>query len=89
MANIEWFEALFGTLSGMAAALSAHLWFRASKVKVPPFTGDSYDGKGPFTDALRSQSDANANAAFAATFAALFQVLAIGSKILSPYFGLK
>ena len=49
MSNIEWYEALFGTLSAMAAAFSAHLWFRASKVKVPPFTGDSWDGKGPFS----------------------------------------
>jgi hypothetical protein len=28
----EWWESLFGTLSFLAAALSAHLWFKASKI---------------------------------------------------------
>ena len=81
----EWWESLFGTLSFMAAALSAHLWFRASRIKLPPSSEDNWDGKGPFSDALARQSELNARAAYAATFAAFFQALAMGWKVLGPY----
>jgi hypothetical protein len=79
----------FGTLSFMAATLSAHLWFRASKINIPPFTGDTWEGKGPFSGALKAQSDKNASAAFVAAIAALLQALSIGATILGPYLGLK
>ena len=78
----DWWGTFFSTLSMLASLLAAHLWFRASKIKLPPFTGDSYEGNGPFTDALAKQSAMNANAAFAAVFAAFFQALSIGSKVL-------
>jgi hypothetical protein len=88
MTDPEWWEALFGTLSFLSAGLAAHLWFRASKIKLPPHTGDSYEGKGPFTDALARQSAMNANAASAAAVAALLQALSIGSKVVGPLIGL-
>lgn len=78
---------IFGTLSFMAAALSAHLWFRASKIPTPPHTGDNYAGEGPFSEELRQQSSANAKAAFVAAVAALFGALAMGIKVTAAYFG--
>lgn len=89
MTNLQWYSTLFGTLSFLAAGLSAHLWFRASKIVLPSATGDDWDGKGPFADALKLQSDKNAKAAFAATVAALFQALSMGFPILGPYLGLR
>jgi hypothetical protein len=88
MTSPEWWETLFGTFSFMAALLAAHLWFRASKIKLPPHTSDSYDGKGPFADALARPGAMNANAAFAAAIAALLQALSIGSKVIGPLIGL-
>jgi len=73
----------------MAGGLSAHLWFRASKIGIPSVAVDSYDGKVSFSDALKLQSDKNAQAAFAGTFAALFQALSIGFPILGPSLGLQ
>jgi hypothetical protein len=73
----------------MAAALSAHLWFRASKIKLPSVTGDDYEGRGPFANALKEQSDKNANAAFVAAVAALLQALSMGVTAIGPYLGLK
>jgi hypothetical protein len=81
----EWYDELFGTLSFMAAAFAAHLWFRASKITLPPSTSDSWDGKGPFSDALAKQSRMNSHAALAAAFAAFFQALSMGAKILGQY----
>jgi len=84
----EWWEAVFGTLSFLAAAFSAHLWFKASNIKLPSATGDNWDGQGPFADALAKQSRITARAAIAAAFAALFQALAMASKIIGPLMGL-
>ena len=88
MTDIQWYSALFGTLSFMAGALSAHLWFRASKIHIPPFTGDTWEGKGPFSDAIKAQSDKNASAAFVAALAALLQASSMGVTILGPYLGI-
>jgi hypothetical protein len=88
MSVIEWWETLFALLSCLTASLAAHLWFRASRLKLPSHMGDSWEGKGPFADALKRQSDMNANAAFAAAVAALFQVLSIGAKVIGPVTGL-
>jgi hypothetical protein len=89
MTTIQWYTTLFGTLSFMAGGLSAHLWFRASKINIPPFTGDTWEGKGPFSDAIKAQSDKNSSAAFVAAVAALLQALSMGVTILGPYLGLK
>jgi hypothetical protein len=81
----DWWETFFGTFSFLAAGLAAHLWFRASKINLPPSTSDDWDGKGPFSDALAKQSRMNSHAALAATFAALFQALSMGAKVLGQY----
>lgn len=73
----------------MAGGFSAHLWFRASKISIPPFTGDTWEGKGPFSEAIKLQSDKNATAAFVAAIAALLQALSMGVTILGPHLGLK
>jgi hypothetical protein len=80
----EWWESLFGTFSFLSAGLAAHLWFRASKIALPPHTEDSWDGKGPFMDAITLQSKKNAQAAFAAVFAAFFQSLAMAARVIGP-----
>ena len=76
------------TFSFMSAGLAAHLWFRASRLKLPPHTGDTWEGKGPFADALAKQSDLNSNAALAAAIAALLQALSIAAKVIGPSIGL-
>jgi hypothetical protein len=78
----------FGTFSFLAAAMAAHLWFRASRIKFPPHTDDPWKGKGPFADALAKQSNMNARAAFAACIAAFFQALSLVAKIIGPLIGL-
>lgn len=88
MRDADWFSTLFGTLSFMTAGWSAHLWFKASRIALPSATGDDWDGRGPFENALKSQSDMNARAAFAAAVAALLQALSMGAKVLRPYLGL-
>jgi hypothetical protein len=82
--DTAWWQTLFSTFSFLAAALAAHLWFRASKVPIPSHTGDSWEGKGPFADALKKISRLNANAAFTAAVAALLQGLSIASKVVLP-----
>jgi len=72
----------FSILSFALAALAAFLWFRASDVELPPHTGDSWEGKGAFADALKRQSRLNARAAMAASWAAFFQGLSIIAKLL-------
>jgi hypothetical protein len=47
----------------------------------PPFTGDSYAGKGPFNDALKRQSKLNADAAKCAAMAAALQSMALLVRI--------
>ena len=79
-----WWETLFSTLSFIAAGLAAHLWSRASKVPIPSHMGNSWEGKGPFADALKKISRLNANAAFTAAVAALLQGLSIASKVVAP-----
>ena len=89
MYGAEWWETLFASLSFLTAGFSAEQWFRASRIKVPPSTEDSWDGKGPFSDALARQSQLNARAAFIASMAAVFQAMAIVSKIAAPMLGLR
>ena len=69
-------------LSILAAAVSAWLWWRASRVPTPPSTTNSWEGKGPFTDALKRQAALNSQAAIGAAIAALCQTLAVGVRSL-------
>ena len=62
-------------ISCAPAVLSAGLWYAASKVVMPPHTEDSWEGRGPFQEAIARQSRVNAQAALSASIAALFQVL--------------
>ncbi|MBI3703078.1 MAG: hypothetical protein HY244_04305 [Rhizobiales bacterium] len=75
MRGVEWWEALFGSLSFLAAGLSAHQWFVASRIKLPSATGDDWEGRGPFAEALAKQSAVNARAAYLASFAASSKLL--------------
>ena len=86
MFSAEWWETLFASLSFLMAAFSAHQWFIASRIKIPSATEDSWDGKGPFSDALARQSRLNARAAYIASLAAVFQAFAVVSKVGSPIF---
>jgi hypothetical protein len=88
MHTADWWATLFGTLSFLAAAWAAHVWFRASKIKLPPHTHDTWEEKGPFADALKKQSEMNAKAAFTASIAALLQGLSMGAKVIGPLIGL-
>jgi hypothetical protein len=83
MSSSERWEMLFNILSFAMAALAAYLWLRASRIKLPPHTGDDWAGRGPFADALKKQSQMNARAALAASIAALFQGLSIAAKLLA------
>ena len=62
--------------------MSASLWYAASKTDIPPHTGDSWLGKGPFQEALKRQAKLNARAALAASFAAAFQALPFVPAVL-------
>jgi hypothetical protein len=86
MFGSEWWETLFASLSFLAAGFSAHQWYLASRIKLPPSTEDSWDGNGPFSDALSRQSQLNARAAYIASLAAVFQALAVVAKIGLPVF---
>ena len=88
MSKVEWWESLLQTLSFLTATWAAHLWFRASRVELPPHSGDSWEGRGPFMDALNKQSRMNARAALTAAVAALLQGLAIAAKVIGPLTGL-
>ena len=59
MSGGERWETLFNMISFVMAALAAYLWFKASNIQLPPHTGDSWDGCGPFADALKNQSKLN------------------------------
>ena len=48
----------------------------------PPSTTNSWEGKGPFTDALKRQAALNSQAAVGAAIAALCQTLAVGVRSL-------
>lgn len=76
-------ELVFNLASFAMALLAAVLWAMASWIELPPHTGDSWAGEGPFTDALKKQSRMNARAALAASAAATFQGLAILIRIWS------
>ncbi|HET6237308.1 MAG TPA: hypothetical protein VFE41_20465 [Acetobacteraceae bacterium] len=64
-------------LAIVTAGFSAWLWLKASRVPLPPSTSNSWDGKGPFTDALKRQSKLNADAAKCAATAAICQTLVL------------
>jgi hypothetical protein len=83
MSGGEGWETLFNIISFAMAALAAYLWLKASNIELPPHTGDSWEGRGAFADALKNQSKLNARAALAASVAALFQGLSIGAKLLA------
>lgn len=74
-------ETLFQTFSFIAAAASAWLWSRASRIRIPTHTGYSLQSKGPFSDALAQQAKVNGYAATGASLAAFFQAIAIASKV--------
>jgi hypothetical protein len=87
MRGLEWWEALFGSLSYLAAGFSANQWFIPSRIKLPSATGDNWEGRGPFADALAKQSAVNARAAYLASLAALFQAFAMAAKVIGPIVG--
>jgi hypothetical protein len=87
MRGVEWWEVLFGSLSFLAAGLSAHQWFLASRIKLPSATGDDWEGRGPFANALARQSGINARAAYLASFAAVFQAFAMAAKVIGALIG--
>jgi hypothetical protein len=64
-------------LSVIAGAMSAVCWAWASRVPIPFATGDSWEGKGPFANALAKQSKLNSYGAMAACATASFQVFAV------------
>ena len=78
---------LFGSLSFLTAGFSAHQRFVASRIKLPLVTGHDWEGRGPFANALAKQSALNARAVYLASFAALFQALAIAAKVMGPLVG--
>ena len=65
----------------VAAAASAWLWWRASRLSRPPVTTVSYAGEGPFNDAAKLQASLNARAAGCAAIAAACQAFAIALKL--------
>jgi hypothetical protein len=70
-------EIALSVLTMVAAGFSAWLWIRASRVPIPPFTGDNWRGEGPFNNALKRQSKLNADAAKCAALAAALQSMAL------------
>jgi len=70
-------EGVLTVLAIIAASGSAWLWIKASRVPMPPVTDVSWEGKGPFADALRLQSKLNAQVAMCAAGAAALQALAL------------
>lgn len=72
---------LFGVASFLCAGFAAWQWGVASRVPLPPSTSNSWEGVGPFTDALKRQSRLNSHAAFSAGLAALFQALSMFFQI--------
>jgi len=82
---VEWLEILqiaLSIVSAISAGKAAQKWYEASNIKLPPHTGDSWNGQGPFTDALAKQSKMYATAAIWATVSAGFQTLAISAWIV-------
>lgn len=75
---------LLGVASFLAAGFAAWLWGVASRVPLPPSTSNSWEGKGPFTDALRKQARLNSHAAKGAALAALFQGLSLLFEMNGP-----
>jgi hypothetical protein len=70
-------EQLSQWASFVTAAASAWLWNKASRVPLPPITYGALAEDGAFVVALKTQSRYNAYAARGASFAALFQGIAI------------
>jgi hypothetical protein len=71
--NIEWFEAVFGALAFISAALSVHQWRRAAVI---PFYPDH-------PNLARSwQSTRQARAGCAAAFALVFSGLLLISQVI-------
>jgi len=74
-------ETLFQVLSFLAAAASAWLWSLASRKPKALPTDVAWNGEGPFTDQLNRQARLNSYAATGASLAALFQAIAIASRV--------
>jgi hypothetical protein len=66
-------QLIFGALAITAGVYSAGYWYQASQVPIPPHTGDSWAGDGPFRQSLLTQSDLNRKAAIAAALAVFAQ----------------
>jgi hypothetical protein len=67
----------------VAAGISAWLWGKAAAVPIPPVTSDdSWEGKGPFADAMKRQATLNSRAAICAAIAAGAQALAMAAQSL-------
>jgi hypothetical protein len=78
-------DLILGVLSAIGAMMAAKVWLEASLLKFPPHTADSYDGKGPFSETLKRQSELNASAAMWAAGAALCQTLALSIKVILAF----
>jgi hypothetical protein len=74
-------EIFFLILSFLTAGASSQLWFNSARVETPPHIPSSYAGREPFANAIAKQAKWNTRAALAASLAAFFQALAIGSKL--------
>ncbi|MCK1562447.1 hypothetical protein IVB08_00280 [Bradyrhizobium sp. 173] len=85
MTNWEKVEAILNVGSAICAMMAAKVWLEASMLKIPPHTSDSYEGNGPFSDALNLQSKKNAVAASWAAGAALSQSVALTLHIGVAY----
>jgi hypothetical protein len=82
---VDWLEVLqiaLSIVSAVCAGMAARKWYEASNIELPPHTGDSWGGQGPFSDALAKQSKMNATAAIWATASAGFQTFAISAWIV-------
>jgi hypothetical protein len=76
-------QTIFDALSILSGLAAACLWYRASIIKLPSPSEDSYKGGGPFTDALKRQSVKNAHVALATGVAVFFQALSIGANVVN------
>jgi hypothetical protein len=70
-------QLVFNVLAVLAGIKSAQYWYETSTVTLPPHTGDSWAGEGPFMQALLAQSVLNRKAAFSALLAVMAQQFAL------------
>jgi hypothetical protein len=65
------------------SAAAAILWIKSSAIKLPDLDIKTWEGKGPFLDAVKRQSRWSAGAAKCAAMAAAFQALDIARVFLN------